>query len=70
MYSKSIKTEAIFTKTEMNNEWKINFLQNSPLGMQHIFPAVSFLLKASNFTLEIHFQFRKQRFPIIINDCN
>ena len=25
---KSIETEAVFTKTEMNNEWNINFLQN------------------------------------------
>ena len=28
--SKSIETEAIFTKTVLNNEWNINFLQNSP----------------------------------------
>ena len=25
MHSKSIGTEAVFTKTEMNNEWNINF---------------------------------------------
>ena len=28
MCSKSIKTKAVFTKTEMNNEWNIHFLQN------------------------------------------
>ena len=30
----SIQTEAVFTNTEMNNEWNINFFQNSPLGIQ------------------------------------
>ena len=30
---KSIETEAVFTKTGMNNEWNINFLQNSALGI-------------------------------------
>ena len=29
MWSKSIKTEAIFTKTEKNNEWNIKFLWNT-----------------------------------------
>ena len=28
VYWKSIKTKAAFTKTEMNNEWNIHFLQN------------------------------------------
>ena len=28
---KGIKTEVVFTKIEMNNEWNFNFLQNSPL---------------------------------------
>ena len=28
MSFKSIKTEAVFTKIEMNNEWNFNFLQN------------------------------------------
>ena len=28
---KSIETEAVFIKTEMNNEWDVNFLQNSLL---------------------------------------
>ena len=27
--SKSIETEAVFTETDMNNEWNINFLQNA-----------------------------------------
>ena len=31
--SKVIETEAVFTQTEMNNEWNINFLQNSPLDI-------------------------------------
>ena len=34
MCSKSIETEAIFTKTEMDNEWNVKFLQNSFLGIQ------------------------------------
>ena len=29
--SKSIKSEAIFTKTEMNNKWNVNFPQKCPL---------------------------------------
>ena len=29
MYSKGIKTETVFTKTEMNNEWNINSLQKT-----------------------------------------
>ena len=32
---KSIKNETLFSKKGMNNEWNINFLQNSPLGIQH-----------------------------------
>ena len=35
--SKNIKIEAVFTKTEMKNEWTINFLQNSPLNIQHTY---------------------------------
>ena len=27
--SKSIEAEAVFTTTEMNNEWNVNFLQNT-----------------------------------------
>ena len=27
----------VLTKTEMNNEWNIHFLQNSPLSIQHIY---------------------------------
>ena len=32
--SKSIETEAVFTKTEMSNEWN-NFLQYKPVGIKH-----------------------------------
>ena len=35
--SKSIEIETVFTKTEMNNEWNVNFLQNSYLGIQHAY---------------------------------
>ena len=27
VYSKSIKTETVFNKTEINKEWNVNFLQ-------------------------------------------
>ena len=33
--SKSIETEAVFTKKEMNNKWNINFIQVSPLAIKH-----------------------------------
>ena len=29
--------ETVFTKTEMNNKSNINFLQNSPLSIQHTY---------------------------------
>ena len=66
MYSKSVETEVVFTKTEMNNKWNINFLQNSPFN---IFIQVFFigqitsetsLLICSEPSFEINFQFRKQ----------
>ena len=44
--SKSIKTKAVFTKAEMNNEWNINFLQNS-LFVQRVFH----LLKSTEIVL-------------------
>ena len=31
--SKCIEIEAVFTKTEMKNEWNINFFQNCYLGI-------------------------------------
>ena len=34
MYWKSMKTEAIFTNTEMNYEWRVNSLQNGSLDNQ------------------------------------
>ena len=33
---KIIETEAVFDKTEINDEWNINFLQNSTPSIQHI----------------------------------
>ena len=48
MFLKSIETEAVFTKAEMNNVRNINFLQNGFLGIQ----------RTSNFlllTLELFF---------------
>ena len=32
---KNIDTEDELTKTEINNEWKIHFFENCPLGIQH-----------------------------------
>ena len=29
VYWKSIETEAVFTKKEINNEWNVHFLQNT-----------------------------------------
>ena len=37
MCTKNTKTETIFTKTEMNHEWNVNFPQNSHFGLQHIY---------------------------------
>ena len=34
MWSKIIKIGSVFTKSEMNNEWNINFLQNNLLSIQ------------------------------------
>ena len=34
---KSIETEAVFTKREINNERKVNFLQNSPKSIEQIY---------------------------------
>ena len=41
--SKSIKMEAVLTKTEINNEWNINFLQNNSFSIPTCIP-LSFLL--------------------------
>ena len=30
VWLKSIKTEAVFTKAEMHNEWNLDLLQNKP----------------------------------------
>ena len=37
MCSKGVETENLFTKVEMNNDWNINFLQDSPLDIQHTY---------------------------------
>ena len=34
VWSKSTKTEVVFTKTKMKNEWNANFLQNSLINIQ------------------------------------
>ena len=38
--SKIIKTEAVFIKREMNDEWNVNFLQNSSLDIQLVYSNV------------------------------
>ena len=40
-----MKTKAVFTKIEMNNEWNIIFLQNSLFGIQQILASLP-LVKA------------------------
>ena len=35
---KSIKTETVFTETEMNDEGNVNFLQNNSFSIQQIYP--------------------------------
>ena len=35
VYPKSIETEVVFLKTEMNSESKSNILQNTPRNIQH-----------------------------------
>ena len=35
--SKSVETEAVLSKTQMNNEWNINFLQNRSFGIQYTY---------------------------------
>ena len=37
MYSQIIKSETVFNKIEIGNEWNINFPQYSPLDIQHTF---------------------------------
>ena len=49
---KSIETEAVFTKTEMNNEWNINFRQNTDIG-RHLTYFTVFSINRS--TSETHF---------------
>ena len=39
---KSLEIEAIFPKTEVNNEWKISFLWNTPPSIQHICETIKF----------------------------
>ena len=37
--SKGFQTEAVFNKTEMNNKWQFNFLQNTPFSFSKIISA-------------------------------
>ena len=37
VYSKSIKTEVLLTKTEMNNEWNVIFFKIVLLSIEHIY---------------------------------
>ena len=46
LYWKSIKTEALFTKIEMNNEWNVKFLKNCPFGIQYIY-SIEFSFRGS-----------------------
>ena len=46
MLLKSIKTEVVFTKKEINNEWNINFLLNSPLEFDILIPLSFHLVEA------------------------
>ena len=48
MYSKS---DAIFPKIEMNNEWKINFKQNNPLGIQNAYSTEFFMGQSTCFSM-------------------
>ena len=53
MCSKSISTETVFTKTEKNNEWNINFIQIHLLGIQNTYSNELFpLVKAPS---KLHF---------------
>ena len=45
MCSKSISTEAVFTKTEKNNEWNMNFLLSKPLVILASFQQVEAAIK-------------------------
>ena len=43
LFSNCIETDAVFSKTEMNNEWKVNFLQNTELGIQYTYSSKSYI---------------------------
>ena len=40
--SKSIETDAVFTETEIDKEWNINFLSDSPLGIRQTYSSKVF----------------------------
>ena len=50
-YSKSIKTEAVFTKTDRYNEWNLNFLQIISLGNQHTYSSEFSTARSTSETL-------------------
>ena len=50
--SKSIGTEALLSKTEMNKEQNINFLQNKTLGIQHTY-SIEFSMGGSTFKISL-----------------
>ena len=43
VYLESIDSEAVFTKRRINNKGNIDFLQNSPLGIQYTYSIKFFL---------------------------
>ena len=43
MLIKTIKIEALFTKTKMNNDWNVNFLQDTTLTFNALTPVAFYL---------------------------
>ena len=42
MCSKNIETEAVSAEIDMNNEWNVNFYQNSFFGIEHSYSSELF----------------------------
>ena len=55
LYWKWIDTEAVFTKTEMNNERNVNFLQNNALCWKSIETEAVFTKTGINNEWNVHF---------------
>ena len=53
--SKSVETKAVFIKTEMNNEWNINFLRNTKLHSKRIETEAVYLKTEMNNEQNINF---------------